>query len=104
MKTSVREKNPGGPSLRGPPTHLWNLPLGTQPDSHGEDLKKIPYWLWQEIGKNNLYDIFQRVVSIQWLTVPGERLSLSLFPVSGGHSPTPALFSLPVSLKGKIKK
>ena len=40
-------------SLRGAPTHCWVFTLGAPLDSHGEDLRKIPSWLWQEKGEDS---------------------------------------------------
>lgn len=42
-------------------TLLWMSPLRTSPDFHGEDLRKIPSWLWHGERKNNHWDIHQEI-------------------------------------------
>ena len=48
-----------GPLSSKDPTLLFVLSLGASPVSHGKDLRKIPFWLWQVERKGKHCEIHE---------------------------------------------
>ena len=53
--TILRVKNSRGPSPRGAPAVLWDLPPGAWLDSHNKHQRKIPLCFRKEKEKRNLF-------------------------------------------------